>query len=96
MVWRRAHPDSQIFAWNTSQQRWPMASSAETPVIRSAAWLNEVIFQSRSTVKTPSAIELRIISRNCLLYSGFKTTSIFFCRLLCQKVRNSEDPSPGK
>jgi hypothetical protein len=39
-----------------------MASSRKTPVILSAARLKEVMFQFMSTVKTPSAMESRIIS----------------------------------
>jgi len=45
---------------NTSEQSRPMASLREIPVISSAARLNEVIRQSRSTVKTPSEILSKI------------------------------------
>jgi hypothetical protein len=44
----------------TSQQRRPIASLRFMPVMSSAARLNEVIFQSRSTVKTPSEMLSRI------------------------------------
>ena len=39
--------------------------SRETPVIRSAALLKAVIRQSRSTVKTPSLTESRIVTSRC-------------------------------
>jgi hypothetical protein len=50
-----------------------MALDAVTPVIRSAALLKEVIFQSLSMVKTPSAI----LSRITLVV----TDSVVFSRL---------------
>ena len=56
----RAHSVSQMLAQNTSQQFRPRASERSTPVIRSAAALNDVIRQSRSTVNTPSATESRM------------------------------------
>src|SRR5690554_3676441 len=51
---------SHTSAWNTSQHLLPIAISRGTPVIFSAALLKDVIFQSLSTVKTPSAMESRI------------------------------------
>jgi hypothetical protein len=50
-----------MLARKTSQQRLPTASSRLTPVIRSAARLNDVIRHSRSTVKTPSLMESRMM-----------------------------------
>ena len=63
----RAHCSSQMLALKTSQQGFPMASSRVTPVIPCAARLNEVIRQSLSTVKTPSAMESRMIFVACSL-----------------------------
>ena len=51
-----------LVARKTSEQVRPMASAAGTPVMRSAARLNDVIRQSLSTVKTPSAIQSRMVS----------------------------------
>ena len=59
-----AHTLSQMSAWNTSEQRRPIACSAGTPVIRSAALLNEVIRQLQSTVNTPSATQRNTVSKN--------------------------------
>jgi hypothetical protein len=44
-------------AWKTSEHRLPKAISFGTPVIRSAARLNEVMRQLQSTVNTPSATQ---------------------------------------
>jgi len=52
---------SQILALKTSQHCLPTASSFFMPVIFSAARLNDVIFHSESTVKTPSAMLSSII-----------------------------------
>ena len=60
---RRAHCPSHRLEWNTSQHFWPKASSTGTPVMWLAAWLNEVMFQSRSTVNTPSAMFSRMVSQ---------------------------------
>jgi hypothetical protein len=46
----------------TSEHRRPMASLRGTPVISSAARLNEVTRQSESTVKTPSEMLSRMVS----------------------------------
>jgi len=55
-----------MLSWKTSQQRRPIASSLDTPVISSAARLKEVIDQFSSTVQTPSTIESKITCRVCL------------------------------
>ncbi|OQA61780.1 MAG: hypothetical protein BWY39_02010 [Spirochaetes bacterium ADurb.Bin269] len=59
-VRRRGHDDSHMFDLKTSKQFLPIASVRSTPVIRSAARLNEVIFQSLSTVNTPSEMLSRM------------------------------------
>jgi len=46
----------------TSEHPFPRASPRRTPVISSAARLNEVILQSPSTVKTPSEMLSRMAS----------------------------------
>jgi hypothetical protein len=46
----------------TSEHRFPTASRRETPVIFSAARLNEVMRQSNPTVKTPSEMLSRMAS----------------------------------
>jgi hypothetical protein len=51
----------------TSEHDRPIASSFDTPVIFSAALLNDVIVHSKSTVKTPSSI----LSNMILSYSWF-------------------------
>jgi len=52
----------QIEDWKISLQFLPTAFSRDQPVISSAARLNEVMVQLRSTVKTPSATESSISS----------------------------------
>ena len=49
-------------ARSTSEHRRPMASRRSTPVICSAARLNEVTRHCRSTVKTPSEMLSRMAS----------------------------------
>ena len=66
IVWRRAQSVSQTSARNISLHFWPRAFLRGIPVISSAARLNEVMHQSKSTVKTPSVIESRITSRSLL------------------------------
>jgi hypothetical protein len=61
-VFFSAQAFSQMLVRNTSQQGRPVASIRRTRVIFSAARLKEVICQSRSTVKTPSLMESRIVS----------------------------------
>ena len=61
IVARRQQLFSQMSALRTSLHSWPMASSLGTPVIFSAARLKDVIRQSLLTVKTPSAMESRMI-----------------------------------
>ena len=62
MVDFSAHSASQIEARKTSQHGRPSASPCGTPVICSAARLNEVIRNPSSTVKTPSATESRMVA----------------------------------
>ncbi|XPS90431.1 uncharacterized protein Dvar_84500 [Desulfosarcina variabilis str. Montpellier] len=57
---------SQMLVRKTSPQGRPIASMLRTRVIFSAARLKEVISQFKSTVKTPSLIEFRMVSW-CLL-----------------------------
>ena len=58
-------------AWKTSEHRLPIALTSDTPVMRSAALLKEVMRQSLSTVNTPSAMELKIVWKNHFSLSGF-------------------------
>ena len=64
-VSRMGHACSHRSQWKMSEHRRPSARSALTPVMRSAARLNDVTRQSQSTVKTPSATHRRTVSKNC-------------------------------
>jgi hypothetical protein len=60
---RRAHEPSHRLEWNTSQHLQPRALSGGMPVMRPAARLKKVMFQSVSTVNTPSARDSMMASQ---------------------------------
>jgi len=62
IVRRKAQSASHMLERKTSEQKRPRASFRGIPVISSAARLNEVIRQFRSTVNTPSEMLSRTAS----------------------------------
>ena len=72
IVFRKAQAVWQMFARKTSKHFSPTAWPRDIPIILSAARLKKVMVLSRSTVKTPSAIESRILS--CCLFNSSSCT----------------------
>jgi len=73
----------------TSEHRRPTASLRDTPVISSAARLNDVMRHSISTVNTPSEMLSRIAS------VGVRRRRFFFVLLLLITMPLRYSPSPG-
>jgi hypothetical protein len=80
-----------MLARKTSQQGRPNASCAEMPVISSAARLKNVIRQSRSMVKTPSAMLFKMISvcGDRVDFMTFRATICSYAIRVCDLIRNA-------